>query len=190
MSLITLLFLAIGLAMDAFAVSITNGLCYPKLKTKHALLDGLTFGIFQAVMPLLGFFIGRTFSSAINFLDHWIALILLAFIGGNMIREAVNEMRHPEESCSKAAFNFKRLMLQGVATSIDALAVGVSFAVMNVDILSACILIGIITFLFSFIGIFIGKKFGGLLKEKAEIIGGCILIIIGLKIFIEHMFLS
>lgn len=188
MDFLTLVFLAVGLAMDAFAVSITNGLCYPHLKTKHALFDGLTFGFFQMIMPIIGYFIGSTFSFAIRAVDHWIALILLCFIGGNMVREAVTQLRHPECPSNRSAFNAKLLFVQGIATSIDALAIGVSFAVMDVSIITAAVLIGIITFGFSFGGIFIGKKFGGLLKEKAEIIGGFILIFIGIKIFIEHMF--
>ncbi len=188
MDFFTLVFLSVGLAMDAFAVSITNGLCYPHLKTKHALFDGLTFGFFQMAMPIIGYFIGSTFSFAIRAVDHWIALILLCFIGGNMVREAVTQLRHPECPSNRSAFNAKLLFVQGIATSIDALAIGVSFAVMDVSIITAAALIGIITFGFSFGGIFIGKKFGGLLKEKAEMIGGFILIFIGLKIFIEHMF--
>lgn len=187
MDFITLLFLSAGLAMDAFAVSITNGLCYPHLKAKHALYNGLAFGFFQAAMPVLGYLVGRTFSGAIRAIDHWIALILLTAIGGNMIREAITGLKHPKEECSRTPFSFKLLFVQGIATSIDALAVGVSFAVMEVNILSAASFIGIITFTFSFSGIWIGKKFGGLLKERAELAGGLILVVIGIKIFLEHM---
>jgi putative Mn2+ efflux pump MntP len=186
MGFITLFFLAIGLAMDAFAVSVSNGICHKNAGIKEALLTATTFGLFQAGMPLIGYYTGRTISSAVEFLDHWIALVLLTFIGGSMIYEAIKELRRPGKSQCKARFSMKDILVQGVATSVDAFAVGISFAMIPTDIVSAVGLIGIVTFLFSVLGVYLGRSFGGLLKEKAEFIGGCILILIGLKIFIEH----
>lgn len=186
---ITILLLAVSLSMDAFAVSVTNGMCYRMPLFKNALFSGLTFGIFQGLMPLLGFFAGQSFSHIVERYDHWIALFLLGFIGARMVHEAVKEMRQPAETPVERVFSFKVLMLQGIATSIDALAVGVSLGVMQVNVFAAVSAIGVTTFLFSFGGVLIGKKSGSLLKEKAELLGGVILIIIGVKIFAEHMFL-
>ncbi|MFA9424614.1 MAG: manganese efflux pump, partial [Sedimentibacter sp.] len=140
--------------------------------------------------PILGYVVGSTFSETISFLDHWIALILLGFIGGKMVIDAVKELKYPEVCMTGEKFlTSKILLLQSIATSIDALAVGIGFAVMKVDILSAALFIGIITFVNSIIGSNLGKKFGELFKQKAEILGGTILIIIGIKIFIEHTFM-
>ncbi len=190
MGLITLLFTSIGLSMDACAVSISNGMCFSNIKKKQILSTALTFGFFQAFMPIIGYLMGSTFSETIAFLDHWIALILLGFIGGKMVVEAVKELKHPEACLTGENFlTSKVLLLQAIATSIDALAVGISFAVMKVDILSASLFIGIITYINSIIGSILGKKFGVLFKQKAEILGGTILIIIGFKIFIEHTFM-
>lgn len=188
MDIITLLFLGIGLSMDAFAVSISNGMCYTNIDKKRAIFTSFCFGFFQAAMPIIGFFAGRIFQGAIQAADHWIALILLAFIGGKMIVDAIHELRHPDECVCAKPIQLKTILLQAIATSIDALAVGISLALMRVNIISAASIIGIITFICCMIGAFIGKKFGSLLKEKAEILGGIILIGIGLKIFIEHMF--
>ncbi|HPO05042.1 MAG TPA: manganese efflux pump MntP family protein [Bacillota bacterium] len=186
MGYLTLFFIALGLAMDAFAVSMSNGICYKNAGFKEAFITALTFGTFQALMPLAGYFAGRTVSDAIAFLDHWIALGMLSFIGISMIAGAIREMRNPDIVQCKAYCSVKDLMVQGVATSIDALAVGVSFAVIDTNIFAAVGLIGIVTFVCCVIGVLLGKGFGFLIKEKAEIFGGCILIIIGLKIFIEH----
>lgn len=187
MGFLTLFLIALGLAMDAFAVSVSNGICHRNAGGRQALAAGLTFGLFQAGMPLLGYFAGSTISGAMEALDHWIALILLSFIGVNMIKEAVKELRRPEErDCRKETGGLKALLLQGVATSIDAFAVGVGFAFLNTNIFTAVALIGVITFCTSFAGVFVGKKFGSLFKQKAEIFGGCILIFIGVKIFLEH----
>jgi putative Mn2+ efflux pump MntP len=172
--------------MDAFAVSITNGMCYRMNTLKNALYSGLAFGLFQGIMPLIGYFAGATFSSAISSLDHWIALVVLGVIGGKMIWEAVKEMRNPE-ACEIKAFSVRTLAVQAVATSIDALAVGVSLGIMQVDVFAAASLIAAITFGCSFLGVFIGKRFGGWLQDKAELLGGAILVLIGLKIFLEHM---
>lgn len=187
MGVFTLFLIALGLSMDAFAVSISDGLCYPQAGRKQAFLTALVFGVFQAGMPMIGYFAGRTFAGAISSLDHWIALVLLGFIGGKMLIEAIRELREPE-SCPARKFSFQLLLMQGVATSIDALAVGVSFAVMDVNIFYAAGFIGVTTFLCSFVGFFLGRIFGGRWGQKAEILGGLILIGIGLKIFIEHTF--
>lgn len=189
MDLFTLLFLALGLSADAFAVSVTNGLCSSRITKKNAFVTAMTFGLFQALMPILGFILGQTFSEFVNRYQHWVALFLLGFIGINMIVEAIKERRHPEDACNiKDIFTVKNLMLQGIATSIDALAAGVSFAVLKLPILSTALFIGIITFLCCVLGVYIGKRFGSLLGIRAKLMGGIILIIIGLKIFIECQF--
>lgn len=187
MGTITLFFTSIGLSMDACAVSISNGMCFGNIKKKQILSTAFAFGLFQAFMPVLGYIVGSTFSKTISFLDHWIALILLGFIGGKMIIEALKELKYPE-ACLNVEKNLtlKTLVLQAIATSIDALAVGIGFAVIKVDIISAALSIGIITFINSIIGSNLGKKFGEMFKQKAEILGGAILVLIGLKIFIEH----
>lgn len=187
MGSVMLVFTSIGLSMDACAVSISNGMCYGNIEKKQILSTAFAFGLFQAIMPILGYIVGSTFSNAISFLDHWIALILLGYIGCKMIADALKELKHPE-ACLNVEKNltFKTLMLQSIATSIDALAVGVGFAVINVDIFDAALSIGIITFINSIIGSNLGKKFGAMFKQKAEIFGGAILILIGVKIFIEH----
>lgn len=186
MGYLTLFFIALGLAMDAFAVSISNGICYRRAGPKEAIITGATFGGFQAAMPLLGYFAGMTVKDAVEAIDHWIALILLGFIGGSMIIGAIKNMKKPEDVECKPYCTTKDLLLQGIATSIDALAVGISFAVIDTNIFVAVALIGIVTFIFCVVGVPIGKRFGTIIREKAEILGGCILIMIGLKIFIEH----
>lgn len=185
MDLVSLIFLAVGLAMDAFAVSIAMGLKIPvKDKWKIALRAGLFFGIAQGVMPLIGWALGTKFSSYIESFDHWIAFILLAIIGGKMIYEAFSP---DEEEDNEVDTGMKRMFILAIATSIDALAVGVSFAFLNVNIISAVLIIGIITLVTSAIGVIIGKIFGDMFSGKAEIIGGVILILIGLKILLEHL---
>ena len=186
--MITAIILGVGLAMDAFAVSITNGMCAKCLKHRHAFADGVTFGAFQAAMPLIGFFLGMSFMKYISAVDHWIALILLGGIGINMIRGALQKEK--EEECG-AVFTPKSLLVQGVATSIDALAVGIGFSTELSGYSDAFFTVGVIgvaTFVISTAGVYIGKFFGGLLKEKAQIFGGLILIGIGVKIFVEHLF--
>lgn len=187
MSVITLFFTSIGLSMDACAVSISNGMCYSKYNKKDILSTAFAFGFFQAIMPLFGFLAGSLFSEAVLFLDHWIALILLSIIGGKMIVEAIKEYKCPE-SCltGDKRLTFKTLILQAIATSIDAFAVGIGFAVMKVNIIIAVLSIGIITFITSLVGSHLGKKCGEMFKQKAEILGGAILIFIGVKIFLEH----
>ncbi|MGN1133615.1 MAG: manganese efflux pump MntP family protein [Oscillospiraceae bacterium] len=188
MGLIDLLLLAIGLSMDAFAVSVTNGLCVKNIKWKGALACGLCFGLYQGAMPTIGFALGKAFESVITSVDHYIALILLGIIGGKMIYDGIKAKDETENANTKLTFGI--LMLQGIATSIDALAVGVSFAALSVNIVSAAAFICCVTFIFSFAGVYIGRKFGTILNNKAEIVGGIILVGIGVKIFIEHMFFS
>ncbi|MDF2943939.1 MAG: hypothetical protein K0S01_2797 [Herbinix sp.] len=190
MDFITLALLALGLSADAFAVSVTNGMCGGKVTKRHAFYTAFTFGFFQALMPVLGFTLGRTFSDIVSRYQHWIALFLLGAIGVNMLVEAMKDWRNTLEVCStKNIFTPRNLIIQGIATSIDALAAGVSIAVLNINIFSAALLIGAITFLCCTIGVYIGKKFGSLLGLRARLVGGLVLILIGLKIFIENQFL-
>lgn len=179
-----LLILAAGLSMDAFAVSICKGLSMKEIKLKHGVIAGIYFGGFQALMPLAGYLLGVNFKGLIENFDHWIAFILLGLIGGNMIREALAKGEEEELSTS---FGPKSMIPLAVATSIDALAVGVTFAFLQVKVLPAVSMIGIITFLFSFAGVKIGNTFGLKYKSKAEFTGGIILILIGLKILLEHL---
>ena len=184
MSIIELLILALGLSMDAFAVSICKGLSVPKLQAKHCLICGVYFGGFQALMPLIGWALGIRFQSLITNIDHWIAFVLLAVIGANMIKESFSK----EEECPDASFGFKTMLTLAVATSIDALAVGVTFAFLDVNIIPAVLLIGLTTFVCSAVGVKIGNVFGNRFQSKAEFFGGLVLIAIGLKILIEHLF--
>ena len=193
MGIIELLLIAVGLSMDAFAVSIGNGLSMKKSTPKAALAIALSFGLFQAGMPLAGYFLGSAFENVIKEFDHFIALIFLGFIGGKMIFDGIKELRAKkrgeEEEEKPFKLSFGTLMLQAIATSIDALIVGVSFAALpDVNIWAAVMLIGLTTFNISLVGVFFGKKFGQLLGSKAEVLGGIILVGIGLKVFIEHMF--
>ena len=184
---ITLILIGLGLAMDAFSVSISNGLCMKKVGFKEASKVGLFFGVAQGVMPVIGYFGGLLFSAFIESVDHWIAFVILSFIGIKMISEAVEKMKK-NDSCCTDTLTLKELFFQAIATSIDALAVGVSFAALNINIFFAASVIMIITFIISTIGVFIGKSVGKVFKEKAEIFGGIILIGIGIKILIEHLF--
>lgn len=182
MGLFELFLVAVGLSMDAFAVSVCKGLSLGKISKKHMCTAGLWFGGFQAGMPLLGYFLGRFFSEAITEWDHWIACILLVLIGGNMVKEAFGEEEHLD--CSMCA---KDMLPLAVATSIDALAVGVTFAFLKVQILPAVSFIGVITFACSAAGIKIGSIFGEKYKSKAELFGGIILILMGIKILLEGL---
>lgn len=193
MGFVELLLLAIGLAMDAFAVSIGNGLSMKKQNPKAALAIAFSFGLFQALMPTLGYFLGSAFETVIRQFDHFIALIFLGFIGGKMIFDGIKELiadkKGETEELPEFKLTFGKLLIQAIATSIDALIVGVSFAALpDVNIWTAVLLIGAVTFAISLAGVFSGKKFGQLLGSKAEIFGGIILVGIGLKVFIEHVF--
>ena len=170
--------------MDAFAVSICKGLAMKKINWKKALIIGLYFGIFQALMPAIGYFLGSTFENLVTNIDHWIAFILLAFIGGNMIKEAL--AKGENNNCNDNV-DFKTMLILAIATSIDALAIGITFAFLNVNLLLAITIIGITTFIISLIGVKLGNKFGRKYESKAGIMGGIILILIGLKILLEHL---
>ena len=184
MSYFELFAIAVGLSMDAFAVSICKGLSVRRLRPRHNLICGLYFGGFQALMPVIGWLLGRQFESLIKSVDHWIAFALLVLIGANMIREAVKN----EEENLNDSFSPKTMLPLAVATSIDALAVGVTFAFLDVEIVPAVSMIGATTFILSAIGVKIGNVFGTKYKSKAELVGGIVLIAMGIKILIEHLF--
>ena len=183
MKLFEIIAIGVGLAMDAFAVSICKGLSMKKIDWKKAIIIALYFGIFQALMPVLGYFLGSTFSSFVQSVDHWIAFILLAIIGGNMIKDSTDD----EVEKRNDKVDVKTMLLLAIATSIDALAVGVTFAFFEVNLLLSISIIGIITFVLSFLGVIIGNKFGDKFQNRAELAGGIVLIIIGLKILLEHL---
>ena len=188
--MLNLLMIAIGLSMDAFAVSTTNGMCVSRQYKRQsfftrALVWSAMFGLFQGLMPMLGYFLGKTFASFISSIDHWIAFGLLSIIGGNMIRES---LRGEEEACEDKSLTLKTILILAVATSIDALAVGISFAFLQVHIWTAITVIGVTTFVLSFIAVYLGNRLGDLLEKYAGILGGIILILIGTKILLEHLF--
>lgn len=183
MGIFELLIIAVGLSMDAFAVSICKGLSICRVRPKNICSVALWFGGFQALMPVLGYYLGVSFADFVSAVDHWIAFILLAIIGGKMLKDSFEK----DESCEvNPDFSFKTMFAMAVATSIDALAVGVSFAFLKVNIWYAVLLIGIITGAFSAVGIYIGNLFGSKYKYKAEFVGGFILVAMGLKILLEH----
>ncbi|MCR5039846.1 MAG: manganese efflux pump MntP family protein [Bacteroidales bacterium] len=184
MNIFELLLIAVGLSMDAFSVSICKGLTTQRFSWRTALACGLWFGSFQALMPVVGYFLGAQFQEMIETYAHWIAFGLLFLIGTNMIREAVWGKKEKDEN--NGFLDFKTMFLLAIATSIDALAIGVSFACIQVNIWIAISIIGVITFLFSILGVKIGNVFGSKYEKSAEIIGGIILILIGLKILFEH----
>ena len=179
---IELLLIGVGLAMDAFAVALCKGLSMPRMDKKQSVIIGIFFGGFQALMPFIGWLLGRQFESLIKSIDHWIAFVLLALIGANMIREALGDEEDVNDS-----FSFKTMLPLAVATSIDALAVGVTFAFLEVQILPAILLIGCTTFALSAAGVKIGNVFGSRFEKKAQTAGGLILILLGLKILLEHL---
>lgn len=183
MGIVELLMIAVGLSMDAFAVSVCKGLSMKKITIGKMAVVGLWFGGFQALMPLLGYFLGSTFEQYIKAVDHWVAFVLLALIGGNMIREALSK----DDDGADASLAFKPMLLMAIATSIDALAVGITFACLSVNIIPAVSFIGATTFILSAAGVKIGSIFGDKWKSKAELAGGVILILIGTKILLEHL---
>ena len=187
MSIVELFLIGVGLSMDAFAVAVCQGLCMPQLNLRQGGVIALYFGGFQALMPLIGWFLGSQFAGYIQSFDHWVAFVLLALIGGNMVREALS----PEEEETSCAVNskldHKKLFMMAVATSIDALAIGVAFAFMDVLILPAVSLIGCTTFCLSLVGVVVGNFFGSRYKKRAELTGGIILILLGVKILLEHL---
>ena len=183
MGLTEIILIGIGLAMDAFAVSVCKGLSMKKLIWKNAIVIALYFGVFQALMPVVGYFLGTAFSEIVESIDHWIAFILLSIIGGNMIKESTDD----EIEKRNDKVDVRTMLILAVATSIDALAVGVTFAFFKTNIIFAVAIIGIITFVLSMFGVIVGNKFGDKLQNKAEFTGGVILILIGLKILLEHL---
>lgn len=185
---IELLLIGVGLSMDAFAVSICKGLAMRRVNKKQALVIGLFFGGFQALMPFIGWALGTQFESYITSIDHWIAFVLLAFIGGKMIAEAVRpEDENVEIDKMDPPLDLKEMLVLAVATSIDALAVGVTFAFLHVNIVWAVTFIGCTTFILSAIGVKVGNVFGMKYKSKAEFVGGLILVLMGIKILLEHL---
>lgn len=183
MGAIEILLISIGLAMDAFAVSVCKGLAMKKMSWKKAILIGLYFGIFQAVMPVIGYFLGTTFERFITNVDHWVAFILLVGIGINMVKEAFDK----ESENRNDNVDMKTMLVLSIATSIDALAIGITFACLKIHIVMPVITIGLITFIISVIGVKIGNQFGDKYGKKAEIMGGVILILLGIKILLEHL---
>ena len=179
-----LFLLAVGLSMDAFAVSVCKGLALRRIRVRDALICGAWFGGFQALMPLLGYYLGRLFAGFIASVDHWVAFVLLAIIGGNMIREALSK---EEDAPADASLGVRTMLLMAIATSIDALAVGVTFAFLNVKIVPAVSLIGATTFLLSALGVKAGAAFGAKYEKKAELLGGVVLVLLGGKILLEHL---
>jgi len=185
MKLPEIILIAIGLSMDAFAVSITLGLSVKKPKLRELLAPGIFFGFFQALMPVTGYFAGFYFANKINEFGPWIAFVLLGIIGGNMIKESFSKK---EEERDESHFQFMKLLVLAIATSIDALAVGVTFAFFKINIYKAAIIIGLITFSLSVAGVIIGNIFGIRFKSKAEFAGGAVLVLLGFKILIQHLF--
>ena len=183
MDLLSLFLIAVGLSMDAFAVSVCKGLATPKYKLIYSMICGAWFGGFQALMPAVGYLLGVNFKKYITAIDHWIAFVLLALIGFNMIREALKN----DDEGADPSFTAKSMSLLAVATSIDALAIGITFAFLDVNIVAAVLFIGVCTFVISAAGVKIGSAFGTRFKSKAEIAGGVILIILGLRILVEHL---
>ena len=183
MGTLELVLIAIGLGMDAFAVSICKGISMSKMNWKKAIIIGLYFGIFQALMPVIGFTLGKTFENLVTSIDHWIAFGLLLIIGIKMIKDAFKE----DEASINDSVGWKVMTILAIATSIDALAVGITFAFLKVNLLLAVLIIGIITFVLCVIGTKIGNAFGNKFENKAEILGGIVLILIGTKILLEHL---
>ena len=183
MEIYEILLIGIGLAMDAFAVSICKGLSMKKMNWKNAVIIALYFGVFQALMPLIGYFLGMTFESIVTTFDHWVAFALLTLIGGGMIKESFDD----EDDKKNDKVDFKTMVVLAIATSIDALAVGITFAFFDVNIVLAVPIIGIITFIISVLGVKIGNRFGDKYQNKAQLMGGIILVLLGFKILLEHL---
>jgi putative Mn2+ efflux pump MntP len=189
MRVFEIVLIAVALAMDAFAVSITLGLSVTKPKLKELIIPGIYFGFFQALMPSIGYFAGTYFAYKIQNADHWIAFVLLGVIGGKMIKESFAKERDTEKS-AEYVFRFTKMLVLAIATSIDALAVGITFAFFEVHIFKAVLITGVITFFISLCGVKIGGIFGTRFKSKAELVGGAVLILIGIKILIEHIYFN
>lgn len=187
MSFFEVLMIGVGLSMDAFAASVCKGLSMRRASAENILLIGVFFGGFQALMPLIGYFLGKQFEDYIVSVDHWIAFALLAFIGGKMIADVVRDGGEEESAVKEDRLRLREIFMLALATSIDALAVGISFAFLKVEIISAVATIGVTTLLLSALGVVIGHRFGARYKNKATLAGGVILILIGTKILLEHL---
>lgn len=187
MGIVELLLIAVGLSMDAFAVSICKGLGMKKVNLKVAFVLALFFGGFQALMPLIGWALGSQFLWLISPIDHWIAFVLLAVIGGKMLWEALHDEEGEDDGKPADKIDLGEFFILAVATSIDALAVGISFAALAVDIVPSILIIGVVTFCFTIAGVFVGNFFGSRYEKPASIVGGVVLILIGLKILLEHL---
>lgn len=188
MGIVELTLMGVGLAMDAFAVSICKGLCMRKVNKNQCFIIALFFGGFQALMPLLGWLLGSQFANKISAIDHWIAFVLLSYIGGKMIAEAIKEKNEVVEiDQMDPQLDIKEMFILAIATSIDALAVGITFSFLEVNILEAITIIGVVTAIISAIGVFVGNIFGNKYKTKAEMAGGLILVLLGFKILAEHL---
>lgn len=188
MDILTQILFGFCLATDAFAVSITNGMCSCKINKKNVMATALTFGVFQGLMPVLGYILGHSFANVISRYQHYLALFLLSAIGINMIVDALKDEKEADQVCNSTnIFTVKNLTIQGIATSIDALAVGVSLVAVDVNIASISLIIGIITFLCCALGVYIGRRFGLLLGIRAKLAGGILLVLIGIKIFVQHI---
>ena len=191
MGFVELFLLGVGLSMDAFAVAVCKGLGMHRVNYKHAVIIALFFGGFQALMPLVGWALGTQFESFVTPVDHWIAFVLLAFIGGKMLWDAFHEEKDDEDGCgcykTDGCLDLRELTLLAVATSIDALAVGITFAFLQVDIVPAIVTIGITTFVLSLVGVIVGNQFGSRFERPATIAGGVVLILLGVKILLEHL---
>ncbi len=184
MGLLEIIIMSIGLAMDAFSVSICKGLLVKKYKFKNSIIIGLYFGLFHMIMPIIGYFLGSSFEKFITSIDHWVAFILLFLIGSHMINESFSKKKEKEDGSTK----FNSMFPLALATSIDSLAVGITIAFLRANIYLTSIIIGVVTFVFSMIGVKIGNTFGRKYEKKAKLFGGIILIIIGIKILIEHLY--
>ncbi|MDR1362662.1 MAG: manganese efflux pump MntP family protein [Spirochaetaceae bacterium] len=187
MGLLEIILIAVALAMDAFAVSVMLGLSVKKLNLRELVIPGVYFGFFQFLMPLAGYFAGAYFVNKIQDLDHWIAFVLLGFIGGKMVRDSFSK-EGAGAAPDKNPFSFVKMLVLAVATSIDAFAAGITFAFLKVRVYTAVVITGVVTFFVSIAGVAVGSVFGVKLKSKAEFIGGVVLIMIGIKIVIEHIF--
>ncbi len=187
MGIVELLLTAIALSMDAFAVSVCKGLGMRRMRYDQALVISLYFGVFQALMPLIGWLLGTSFSRYIQAFDHWIAFVLLAFLGGKMLWDVFHEKEDEEQESAERRLDHRELFMLAIATSIDALAVGIAFACLDVNIWSSISIIGVTTLVISFAGVWIGNRFGNRFQKKAEIAGGLVLILIGVKILAEHL---
>ena len=187
MGIVELLLTAIALSMDAFAVSVCKGLGMRRMRYDQALVISLYFGVFQALMPLIGWLLGTSFSRYIQAFDHWIAFVLLAFLGGKMLWDVFHEKEDGEQESAERRLDHRELFMLAIATSIDALAVGIAFACLEVNIWRSVSIIGVTTLVISFAGVWIGNRFGNRFQKKAEIAGGLVLILIGVKILAEHL---